>query len=174
MPLVLVLALVLGRAREHHAAPSATPTAPLGPVTVAAPAANPAADAPCTSVIGHLPLTLSGMAARPARSTWPYVVAWGNPAVVLVCGVPRPPALTPGSSAQTIGVDGVFWLPVQRKDVTVWTTIDRAAFVQVTVPRSYAQPPLAPIADAIASALPAVCVVDPNETDVSKLCTHRS
>ena len=173
MPLVLVLALVLGHARNHHSAPRATPTAPLGPVTIPAPAPNPAADAPCTAVIGHLPLTLQGMTARPARSTWPYVVAWGEPAVELVCGVPRPAALTPGSSAQTIGVDGVFWLPVQGKDATVWTTIDRAAYVQVTVPRSFAQPPLAPIADAIAAAMPAVCVVDPNEADASKLCTHR-
>lgn len=174
MPLVLVLALVLGHARSHHHATStAAPTAPLGPVTVAAPPANPAADAPCTAVIGHLPLTLPGSAGRPARSTWPYVVAWGDPAVVLVCGVPRPAALTPGSAAQTIGVDGVFWLPVQQKNATVWTTVDRAAYVQVTVPRSYPQPPLAPIADAIAKALPAVCVVDPNETDASKLCTHR-
>ena len=173
MPLVLVLALVFGHARTRHRAPSAGPTAPLGAVSVAAPPANPAADAPCREVIGQLPLTLQGMSARPARSTWPYVVAWGDPAVELVCGVPRPAALTPGSSAQTIGVDGVFWLPVQQKNLTVWTTIDRAAYVQVSVPRSYAQPPLAPIADAIAKALPAVCVVDPNEPDVSKLCTHR-
>jgi hypothetical protein len=142
-------------------------------VTVPAPPANPAADAPCTAVEAHLPLTLQGMNARPARSSWAYVVAWGDPAVVLVCGVPRPAALTPGSSAQTIGVDGVFWLPVQQHDVTVWTAIDRAVYVQVAVPRSYPQPPLAPIADAVAAALPAVCVVDANAPDVSKLCTHR-
>jgi hypothetical protein len=173
VPLILVLALVFGHARSHKATPSGTPTAALGPVTIQAPPANPAAETPCTAVIGHLPLALAGMAARPARSSWAFVVAWGDPAVELVCGVPRPAGLTPGSSAQTIGVDGVFWLPVQRKNDTVWTTIDRAAYVQVTVPRSYPQPPLAPIADAIAKALPAVCVVDPNEADVTKLCTHR-
>ena len=51
--------------------------------------------------------------------------------------------------------------------------VDRPSYVEVTVPTSYAQPPLSPIADAIAKALPAVCVVTPTETDVTKLCTHR-
>jgi hypothetical protein len=175
VPLVLIVALLLGRAQQHNKSGATSSASPptLGPVSVAAPPANPAADAPCTKLLGALPLTLNGLAVRPARSTWTYVVAWGDPAIVLRCGVPRPAELTPGSSAQTIGVDGVFWLPVVQKKQTVWTAIDRAAYVEVSVPKSYAQPPLAPIADAIAAQLPAVCVVDPAVTYPNRLCTHR-
>jgi hypothetical protein len=175
VPLVLVVALWLGHAQQKKSGTSSTSSnSVLTPITVAAPPPNPAADAPCTTLLGALPLTLNGSAARPARSTWTYVVAWGNPAIVLRCGMPRPAALTPGSSAQTIGVDGVFWLPVVQKKQTLWTAIDRAAYIEVSVPKSYAQPPLAPIADAISKTLPAVCVVDPAVTDPNRLCTHRS
>lgn len=174
IPLILILALLLGHAQNaKKPAPKSSGPVALAPVTVAAPPANPGADVPCTKLLGTLPLSLNGLPVRPALSTWTYVVAWGQPAIVLRCGVPRPGALTPGSSAQTIGVDGVFWLPVQQKKQTVWTVIDRAAYIEVTVPSSYAQPPLAPIADAIAKVLPAVCVVDPAVTDPAKLCTHR-
>ncbi|MCU1657473.1 MAG: hypothetical protein JWO57_2129, partial [Pseudonocardiales bacterium] len=151
---------------------STAPTA-LSPVSVDAPPPNAAADAPCTKLLGALPITLAGLAGRPARSSWTYVAAWGQPAIVLRCGVPRPAGLTPGSTAQVVAIDGVNWLPVQQKKLTVWTAIDRAAYIEVTIPKSYAQPPLAPISDAIAKALPAVCVVDPN-ADPSQLCTHRA
>jgi hypothetical protein len=88
--------------------------------------------------------------------------------------VPRPAGLVPGSDAFTTGVDGVFFWVDHQKTATVFTVIDRAVYVEVSVPTTYAGGPLAPIADAVAKALPPVCVVDPKETDVSKLCTHRS
>ncbi|MDP9093308.1 MAG: DUF3515 domain-containing protein [Actinomycetota bacterium] len=175
VPLVVIVGLFLGHAQQKKATqPLISGGAlALSPITVAAPPPNAAADQPCTTVLGALPITLSGLSGRPARSTWTYVAAWGDPAVVLRCGIPRPSALTPGSSAQTVGIDGVYWLPAALKNVTVWTAVDRAVYIEVSVPKSYAQPPLAPVSDAIARALPAVCVVDPNEADVSKLCTHR-
>lgn len=175
VPLVVIIGLLLGHAQQKKAAkPTVSAGAlALSPITVAAPPPNSAADQPCTALLGGLPITLSGLSGRPARSSWTYVAAWGDPAIVLRCGTPRPAALTAGSSAIAIAVDGVYWLPAPQKNLTVWTSIDRAVYIEVTVPKSYAQPPLAPIADAIAKALPAVCVVDPNETDVSKLCTHR-
>lgn len=175
LPVVVVLALLFGRnsTTSPTGGSKSGSAAVLGPVTVAAPPPNSAADTPCTSLLGALPITLGTLSGRPARSTWTYVAAWGEPAIVLRCGVPRPAALTPGSAALVVEVDGVNWLPIQQSGATVWTAIDRAAYVEVTVPKSYAQPPLAPIADAIAKVLPAVCVVDPKETDPSKLCTHR-
>ena len=183
VPLVVVLALALGSlAGGGTSTPtqSSSPGAALPGVSMSAPPANPAADAPCTKLLGALPIALptsdGTLAGRPAQSTWTYVAAWGQPPIELTCGVPRPSALTPGSSTQLFsvnGANGVYWLPVQHKKQTVWTTVDRAAYVQVSVPSSYQQPPLAPIADAISKTLPAVCVVSPTETDVTKLCTHR-
>jgi hypothetical protein len=173
--LIVIVALLIGHAtnsgkssRSNSASPGA-----LAPVTIPAPPPNPAADVPCTKVLQQLPVTLAGLVGRPAPSTWTYVAAWGDPAVVFRCGVPRPKELVPGSSSLIVAVDGVNWLPVPGGKVTVWTVVDRSVYVEVTVPKSYPQPPLGPLSDAIGKALPAVCVVDPNETDVTKLCTHR-
>lgn len=171
IPVVVVVGLLLGHLSEHPAASPSSPAA-LPAVTMAAPPSSAGVDVPCTKVFSGLPVTLSGLSGRPARSTWTYVAAWGNPAIELTCGVPRPAALTPGSSALVIEVDGVNWLPVQQRSLTVWTAIDRAVYVQVLVPSSYAQPPLAPISDAIAANLPQVCQVGPT-VPVSKLCTRR-
>lgn len=183
LPLVVLVALLIGNLTgTGPSSPSTAPATnhPLSPVRVAAPPANPAADVPCTGLLGKLPINLpstdGALQGRSAQSSWTYVAAWGDPPVVLRCGVPRPAGLTPGSSERLFsanGQQGVYWLPVRHKKETVWTTVDRAVYVEVTVPTSYRQPPLSPIADAIAKALRPVCVVDPAETDLSKLCTHR-
>lgn len=180
VPVVVILALLLGRATEHprqgSTHPGTGPARALPPIAVAAPPSDPAAVAGCTKLLTVLPVQLEAL---PARIVHPspdsaYVVAWGEPAVVLRCGVARPSALRPSSADIDIGVDGVYWLPVQQKDGTVWTTIDRAVYIEVTVPKAYPQPPLGPIADAVAKALARVCVVDPKQLDVTKLCTHRN
>ena len=54
-------------------------------------------------------------------------------------------------------MNSVNWLPVAVGNATVFTAVDRAVYVQVTVPKSYSQPPLAPISDAVAQALPPIC-----------------
>jgi hypothetical protein len=178
LPLVVVLALVLRHAAEQNKSPSATdgsaqPRA-LPPISVAAPPPDQAADGPCTKLLGTLPIVLAGLAGRPARSSWAYVAAWGDPAVILRCGVPRPPSLTAGSSDLVLVANGVNFLQASQHKTHVFTAIDRAVYIELQVPDSYAQPPLGPIADAITKALPAVCVVDPAEAAPTKLCTHRS
>lgn len=182
----MILALLIGNITNDDGKDDARPTAPssqqaLTPVRVPAPPANPAADAACTSLLGKLPINLATtdgeLSGRSAQSTWTYVAAWGEPAVVLRCGVPRPAGLGPGSAEQLFsanGAKGVYWLPERKNDVTVWTSVDRAVYVEVSVPTSYRQPPLGAIADAIGAALPVVCAVDPTVTDPAKLCTHRS
>jgi hypothetical protein len=124
-----------------------------------------------------IPTSNGAISGRPADATSPYVVAWGNPAIVLKCGVPRPAALRPNSADLLVLVDGVNWLPTHPKGENVFTTVDRAAYISVSVPTSYPQPPLGPLADAILQALPAVCSV-PDENGVTDpatgtLCTRR-
>ena len=174
IPLVVILALAFGHSRNKPAAPASPISgAALPPITVSAPPSDAAASAPCTKVLQQLPTSLSGLASRPALSTSPFVAAWGDPPIVLRCGVPRPSGLVPGSDAFTTGVDGVFYWVVHQKKDTVFTVIDRAAYIEVTVPITYAGGPLAPIADAVAKALPAVCVVD-GSAPADKQCTHRA
>jgi hypothetical protein len=123
-------------------------------------------------VLATLPVTLAGLPSRPALSSSPFVVAWGDPAVVLRCGVARPAGLVPNSPELTTGVDGVFYWVDQGKKSTVFTVIDRAVYIEVTVPTTYAGGPLGPISTAVAKALPAVCVVDAT-APAEHLCTHR-
>lgn len=177
---MVILGLLLGHAAERPKSgdkPSAGHALP--PLTPSAPPSNPATQAPCTKLLTALPVQLGTLVPRIVhpRPDSPFVVAWGDPAVVLRCGVARPSALKPGSAALDIGVNGVFWLPVQHKDLTVWTAVDRAAYIEVTVPKSYAQPPLGPISDGVAKALPVACVPGAAQgepqPDPKTLCTNR-
>lgn len=172
----MVAALLLGNVGSSGSHPSSNPAGSgvaLPPISVAPPPGNPAAAAPCTKLLGALPVNLNGLPSRPALSTSPYVVAWGDPAVVLRCGVDRPKGLVPGSDHFTAGINGVFyWVDPDKSKQTVFTVIDRAVYVEVEVPATYAGGPLAAVSDAVAKALPQVCVVD-GSADDSRQCTHR-
>ena len=179
LPVVVVLALVIGGGSgddhgEQH--PTASGTA-LPAVSVPAPQETGATTvSTCAQVISALPATLAGQKLRLTTSDppSPSIVAWGDPAIVLRCGVTKPAALNPTLTDQFFAVNGVLFLPGAASDPKTFTVVDRSVFVDVTVPASYPQPPLGPIADAVRKALPkAVCVQDAAQpTNVQ--CTRRS
>ncbi len=82
--------------------------------------------------------------------------AWGDPAIVLRCGVPPPAEYQP--DAQLFDVDGVEWLPVEGDGGFFFTTVDREAYVEVAVPDDYAPEAtvLTDLAEAIQDTVPAV------------------
>jgi len=100
----------------------------------------------CASVIGALPSTVDDAQLRRRDQ---LVAAWGDPAIVLRCGVPRPAALLPTSRCD--GVNGVGWFTETLGDGYRFTTIGRAAYVEVTVPAHYS-----PAANALVDLAPAV------------------
>jgi hypothetical protein len=110
------------------------------------------------------------------RPDSPFVVAWGDPPVVLACGVDRPKSLHPGSSAQyfTNGpASGPFYDVSSGGGANVWTTVDRGPYISITVPSQYQGATVVPpLSRAIAKALPAVCTTE-STADVGKLCTRR-
>jgi hypothetical protein len=130
-----------------------TPTAAVGPVDVAAPPGSPAADKRCPGVISALPVTLNGSHSRPAHSTSAYVAAWGDPPMVLRCGVPRPPKFV--RTSMVISIEGVQWFTEQEHDTVVWTVVDRPVYIEVTVPTTYGSTPIADLSEDLAKALPA-------------------
>jgi len=156
------------------------PAAPGGPLPALTYSAPPQADteaAACAKVLAQLPVTLRGLDSRVVhtRPDTPFVVAWGDPAVVLRCGVARPGALKPGSGAEFIlggNPAGPFYDVQKEGDANVWTTVDRAAYVSITVPAKYAADPVPTLSRAIAKALPPVCQVDPTAPN-RDLCTRR-
>jgi hypothetical protein len=147
---------------------------------LAASPVNGATAGDCAKVLTALPARLADLNQRRVISLSPYVVAWGDPAVVLRCGVSRPAVLTPGSSELLFPIRGatgtVIWAPVNLPTQNIFTTVDRSVYIEVTVPTSYRQPPLAPLSDAIATVLPAVCrVPQPGQPPPppATLCTRR-
>ncbi len=176
-----MLALFLGGASDDSTDPSPTASSPsvLPPVTVAAPPASSAVQRPCIQVVQALPPTLAGLAPRIVHSTpgSPFVVGWGEPAIVLRCGVARPASLKPGDSELLTGVNGVFFSKRKSGDSNVFTVIDRSAYIEISVPSEYGGGPLAPLATAIGRALPALCQATTTQggkaVAENQLCTHR-
>jgi hypothetical protein len=169
---IVAFALARGSGSSHEA----TPSGPPPPITVAAPPSNAAAEAPCAQVLSALPVKLGPLAPRAVHTEpdSPFVVAWGDPPVVLRCGVARPAALTPGSS-ELVFLLGVYWLPVQEKSSTVFTSVDRSVYVEVRVPKKMDYQPLPVLGRAIASKLKAICAVPEDDSTYrpDQLCTHR-
>jgi hypothetical protein len=175
IPLTVVLAFAL--APNNHSDQSSNSV--LAPLTIATPPLDPAAAAQCPPVMEQLPVQLGSLTPRTVHTTpeTGQVVAWGNPPVVFTCGVQRPSALAPQSSALLLNIDGLTWLPIQTKNETTFTVIDRAIYIQVTVAKAQNEQPISPLSQAILKVLPkAVCQVQaPGEpapaTDA--LCTRR-
>ena len=104
-----------------------------------------------------LPDRLDGAERRATAPESPLTAAWGDPAAVLRCGVPRPAGLTPTS--EVLEVEGVEWFLVDGPAGYSFTTVGRRANVELTVPakvpRSEATAPLVDLAPAIVAEDPA-------------------
>lgn len=127
----------------------------------AVPSPSPQAAKLCRALHKALPKTVNGLDRAAAEPVSDFTAEWGDPAVRLRCGVPRPDVLTPGSehynpTADAVEVNGVTWLPEQQEDGYRFTTTDRKAFVEVTVPGTYAPEvnPLTDLADAVKKTVP--------------------
>jgi hypothetical protein len=158
---VLVLVNVLGSdGGEDGGGPvadvSGTTSSPRGdlpPVQVDTPEVTPAADLACPVLMAQLPLELAGETSRLVDSDSPFARAWGDPPVVLVCGVDPPAGYVVG--AATIVISGVEWfVDTSDPDVVIWTTVDRNVQVQVQVPASSDSASVTALGPIIAKALP--------------------
>jgi hypothetical protein len=124
---VIVLAAVV------NSRPVTDVTDPLPVSSVDAPGATAAA---CTSLMAALPDPLGALPRRQIEQgdnpLLAGVAAWGEPAVILRCGVPTPQELTCSSPVQV--VDGVAWLPIPGSGGTTYLAVDRPVRVALTVP----------------------------------------
>ncbi|MCW2703989.1 MAG: uncharacterized protein JWQ37_1984 [Blastococcus sp.] len=162
VPVVVALAVLVnvlggtngdsgGVAQLEGSTPPARENLPVLPVQV--PPVTPEADASCPALMSTLPLELSGETSRRVQSDSPYAYAWGDPAIVLVCGVDRPAGYVAGVSA--IQINGVQWyVDTGNPDTTVWTTVDRPVYVQISLPASVDSAPVTALTTQIAQALP--------------------
>lgn len=78
-----------------------------------------------------------------------YAASWGDPRIVLRCGVATPAAYRPES--ELVVVDDVSWLAEEQESGYTFTAVGRTPQVEVYVPSTYAPEvnPLVDLAEAI-------------------------
>lgn len=92
----------------------------------------------CAALVADLPDTLLGADRATVQPESEIMAAWGDPPIGLRCGVPRPSSLEIDSVLDE--VNGVAWLPQPEDAPTVYTAVEREAYVELTVPPSYGAP----------------------------------
>ncbi|MEU8530947.1 DUF3515 domain-containing protein [Streptomyces sp. NPDC048629] len=124
------------------------------PVPVPSPPAEEAAF--CRALHEELPKTLSGFDRNDPEPESDLTAGWGNGAIVLRCGVPRPEKMS-DPQAQGLEVNGVGWmLEVRDSDGPRFTSTYRKAYVEVSLDERFAHDtgPLTGLAGPVARAVP--------------------
>lgn len=88
---------------------------------------------PCVAILDDAPELVADQEPRPASAD--HALAWGDPAIILRCGVAEPADLEPTSPCHQIGEIG--WFAEEGSRGTVFTTIGREFSVSVEVPEDY-------------------------------------
>lgn len=174
--MLIALAIAALNGTSGH---SGNTSGPAAPVTASAPPHAGEEAGPCARVLAKLPLQLGRLQPRVVHTTpeTPYVVAWGDPAVMLSCGVDRPRELRPLSGAQYFVMGpaaGPYYTVTSEGGANVFTTVDRGPYIAITVPQDYQGADVVPpLSRAIAKALPAVCTAVPASPDDTNSCSRR-
>ncbi len=82
-----------------------------------------------------LPFAVDGARRRLASPVRSPVAAWGDPAIVVRCGVARPAGLR--ATDQAVEVNDVAWFLEATATGYRFTTTGRVAYVEVAVPRAH-------------------------------------
>lgn len=130
----------------------------LGPLGLAVVPAPSAGSADCARLLAALPGKLDGDApnalerrqlAAPAPAG---AAGWGEPPVVLRCGLERPAELT--TTSRLLDVSGVQFLEIISPGTSTWVAVDRSVYVVVALPPTSGSGPLQQLATVIANTLP--------------------
>ncbi|MET7392469.1 DUF3515 family protein [Dactylosporangium sp. NPDC005572] len=109
---------------------------PSAPSTSAVPATAGHLDqdtaAVCRALVARLPESLGGLDRRPVTAGGEQNAAFGDPAIVLSCGVAGGPI---PQNAQLLALSNVCWYPEERPAETVWQSVDRKVPLRVVVPK---------------------------------------
>ncbi|MFF4549314.1 DUF3515 domain-containing protein [Streptomyces sp. NPDC001435] len=111
--------------------------------TVAVPSPDAKTAGMCRELHEVLPKKLDGRSRNDPEPRSAYTAGWGSPAIILRCGIVRPPKMIDPKVAQGAdpnaiggGVNGVDWL-MEKQDDGTWrfTTAKREAYVQLILPK---------------------------------------
>jgi hypothetical protein len=114
-----------------------------GPVGVDVPALGPAEESNCSELVGALPDTVDGAARRDVDPEDAPAAAWGDPPILLRCGVEMPREYDDFATCQE--TNGVGWfIPEEQmtgspRAITM-TTIGRDVNIEVSMPVEHFPP----------------------------------
>jgi hypothetical protein len=114
----------------------------------------PPIDESCEPILAAAPINILGELQRETTPADAAAIAWGDPPIVLVCGI----SIEVPADAQVVEVDGVAWVAQSTEAGTVFTTLDAVPALQVRVPVDY-RPEidvLSELGDVIANSVDAV------------------
>ncbi|GAV40825.1 DUF3515 domain-containing protein [Streptomyces acidiscabies] len=114
-----------------------------------APVPGPSAKAAeiCRKLDAALPSEVDGLQRRDPEPASPLTAGWGDPAIILRCGVVKPPKMD-DDGADAGEADGVGWLVEKQDNGTVrFTSALRVVYVEVTLPKSRAAEGMSPLID---------------------------
>lgn len=135
--------------------------AQTGPVAVPAVPAPGAEGSHCAALMSALPHSLADEPRRSLLVPDPGVAAWGDPAIVLRCGLSDPAELTCSATLTTVsdkaGV-AVQWLRIAAGSAVTFLAVDRPVRIALTVPDTAGTAPVQQLSEVIAGALPARAV----------------
>ncbi|MFD4574075.1 DUF3515 domain-containing protein [Streptomyces sp. NPDC058417] len=128
-----------------------------GDASVAVPRASAQVTGLCRDLDDALPSGVDDLDRRDPSPASALTAGWGNPAIILRCGVERPARMN-DLDADGVEVDGVGWLLEKRDDGSFrFTTALRRAYVEVTIPKArtaHGMAPLVDLAPAVKKAIP--------------------
>ena len=114
-----------------------------GPLDVSSPRVRGADAQACKALVAALPHSVDDQKRRQVDAGSGYSAAWGDPAIELRCGVPKPKGLTRFATCQV--TDKVGWY-IPNGQITgartniVMTTVGREQYVEVRIPDQYFPP----------------------------------
>lgn len=101
----------------------------------------------CRNLDKQLPEKVDGLARVDPAPKSELTAGWGDPAIILRCGVAKPPKMN-DPEADGVTADGVNWLLEERDDGSFrFTSTLREAYVEVTVPEERAGSGVSPLTD---------------------------
>lgn len=124
--------------------------------TVPVPVPDARTAAYCDALQTQLPQKVDGLSRHDLKPRSRLTAGWGDPSIVMRCGVPRP-AVDNDQNADAVEVDGVGWSIEPRSGGSFrLTTTLRQVYVEVTLPKRYAGDlgPLTDLAGAVKHTIP--------------------
>ncbi|MDQ1702286.1 MAG: hypothetical protein QOF57_1538 [Frankiaceae bacterium] len=108
----------------------------------------------CAALVSGLAHDVAGRSRRSVSPSSPYVAAWGDPPILLRCGVP---AHESTSADSEVDVGGITWRVRTIGDYVQWDSVNRATGVEVRVPLvdTSQEGAMSEISDAVRAAIPA-------------------